>query len=195
MTKIILIFVNIVLIAIFVRFFVADTAAKNIDHAIKDTNFEQALKNANLAIQLNPREPYYYRQRAKTFLLLAAQENTDKQIYKNQALNDLQKGLELNEDNLATIRNSIPYYYFLAKSDFALQQDPTLKTNLDANFTQITLDFYKTTKMRFNTDAGAIVTLAKYEKLLGFDKEYAESIVQLKKLRPDLLEWYPGIAY
>ncbi len=195
LTKIVLIFVNIVLVVIFAKFFAADINAKKIDVAVKDLNFEKALKNANSAIKMNPHEPYYYRQRAKIFVLLAAQENLDKKVYKEQALNDLQSGYKLNTDNLATLRNSIPYYYFLAKDDFALQQDPNTNVNIDGDFAPTTLDFYKTTKNRFNTDAGVIVTIAKYEKLLGFNKEYVKSVEMLKKLRPDLLEWYPGIAY
>lgn len=193
--KSVLIFVNIVLIAIFVQFFVADTKAKNIDYLVKELEFTQALESANQALNLNSREPYYFRQRAKVYILLAAQENTDQAVYKEQALKDLQAAYALNTENLATIRNSIPYYYFLAKANMSLKQHANVKAGLDEEYAQTTRTFYKTTKNRFPTDAGVIATIAKYEKLLGFDDDYEDSINALKKLRPDLLEWYPGIAY
>jgi hypothetical protein len=183
--KICLIIVNFALIAIFVKFFIADVNAKKVDFLIKNKGLSSALNSSNSAIRLNPQEPYYYRQRAKAFLLMAIQEPQNNKKYKQKALDDLNTALSLNYENLATIRNSIPYYYFLAKDEEVVSNHFILETS----------NFYKTTKSRFPTDAGVLVTVAKYEKLLGLTKEYEQSKQMIKKLRPDLLEWYPGIAY
>ena len=194
-TKISLIIVNIALVYIFAGFFIADVFSKNIDSQIKDLEFEKALKSANTSINLNPREPYYYRQKAKVLLLLSAQNIEDKKIYKQQALSSLQKAYELNPENLATIRNSVPYYYFLAKNDLTVQQDPKDNTQIDEDFINATRRFYAEVKTRFPNDAGAIATVAKYEKQLELEQDYQNSVNMLKNLRPDLIQWYPGIAY
>jgi tetratricopeptide (TPR) repeat protein len=195
LTKIALIIANVILVYIFAGFFVADMLSKNIDSQVKNLEFEKALNSANMSITTNPNEPYYYRQKAKVLLLLSAQSKEDKKIYKQQALLSLQKAYELNPDNLATMRNSVPYYYFLAKEDLTTQQDPLVSVVVDEDFINKTVLFYREIKARFNTDAGAIATIAKYEKMLGLTQDYDESINRLKVLRPDLLEWYPGIAY
>lgn len=194
-TKISLIIVNIALVYIFASFFIADAFSKNIDSQIKDLEFEMALKSANTSINLNPREPYYYRQKAKVLLLLSAQNIEDKKIYKQQALSSLQKAYELNPENLATIRNSVPYYYFLAKNDLTVQQDPKDNTQIDEDFISATRRFYNEVKTRFPNDAGAIATVAKYEKQLGLEEDYQNSAIMINTLRPDLLQWYPGVAY
>ena len=193
--KILLLIVNIVLVIIFVRFFLADIYAKNIDFLVNELEFEKAVASANKAVELNPREPYYYRQRAKVFLLKAAQQDQDKKVYKNHALLNLREAYMLNPDNLATIRNSIPYYYFLAKDNFGIQKAPKAESALDQDYIEETLYFYEMIKVRFSTDAGAIVTVAKYEKQLGLTEEYNKSVGIIKNLRPELLKWYPGFAY
>ena len=134
----------------------------------------------------NPFEPNYYRGRAKvnTVLLVSSQ---DKQKVKQEIFDDLKKSFEINKNNLVTIRNSIPIYYFLAVGD--IYKAPG-DDNYDDKYIGYVKDFFNDIKNRYPNDVGVILSVAKYEKKLGLEESYKNSVGRIKFLRPDLLEWH-----
>ena len=136
---------------------------------------EMAIKLTDKAVAENPLEPNYYRGRARIYIV--TQED------KNKASEDLRKAYDLNPNNLVTIRNEIPLYYFLALKDGS-------PDSFDENYFPTAKEFLEINKMRFSHDAGVVALIAKYEKRLGLVKEYEDSVKMVGGLRPDLLEWH-----
>jgi tetratricopeptide (TPR) repeat protein len=165
----------------------ADVAFESSQNQIDSGDYSKAIKSINSAIKLNRQEPNYYRGRARinVISLSVAQEEYLQEI-KSEILADLQKAYQLNPNNLVTIRNLIPLYYFLAVKDISVKEDPM---NIDDNYILIAKDFMKQAKERFKGDAGVYVLVARYEKRLGLVKEHGDSVKQINVLRPDLLEW------
>lgn len=157
--------------------YVADVYYKKARELEKKGSIEEALIFINEAVDKNPNEPTYLKERARIYIALSAGANVESvHALKNLALIDLKTAYALNPNNLVVIRNSIPLYYFLAVEN---SQD----------FTTTAKDFFSETKHRFPNDVGVYVSVAKYEKKLGWTRDYEETLAQIKNLRPDLLEW------
>ena len=114
-------------------------------------------------------------------------ENAGRANLKKLALNDLQTAQNLNPNNLVTLRNVVPLYYFLAIEDL---EKPADGKNIDPEFIEATKDYFTMMHSYSPTDVGIYALLAKYEKRLGLNELYEQSVGRIKILRPDLLEWY-----
>jgi len=168
------------------KFYNADIYYKKGQEYIKNGDEKRALYYADKAVTMNPYEPNYYRGRAKIkTVLLASTQNNIK--IKQEIYDDLKKALELNKNNLVTIRNSIPIYYFLAVGD--VYKAPG-KDNYDEKYIELVKDFFNDTKRNYSNDVGVLVSIAKYEKKLGLEESYQDSVTRIEFLRPDLLEWH-----
>lgn len=146
--------------------------------ALKNKAWEISKKHMEKAINFNPREPKYHREKAK--MLIASDE-------KNEAIEELQKAVDLNSKNLATLRNIIPLYYLLTIKDL---EKPNLAENIDESFLPTTKLFYENLKNTYKTDAGILVSIAKYEKQLKLQENYEKTVEMVGILRPDLLNWH-----
>jgi len=166
----------------------ADIAYETSQDYVDNGDYLEALKLADRAIELNPYEPNYYRGRARinTISLSVATQEYIPDL-KKLILEDLKHSYALNPNNLVTIRNLIPLYYFLATKDIAVKED---SGNVDLAYLSPTLEFFKMAKARFVTDAGVYVLVARYEKRLGQENELTKTLEHIRKLRPDLLDWY-----
>ena len=185
--KIAIIFVYLLLISDFWKMYRADTFYTTSKTLIKENSPGEAIKNVNRAINLNPREPAYYRGRAKSYLIDTLEKDvSEKTILKNKALADLKRALNLNPKNLATIRNSLPLYYFLSVEDL---MKPGNSLNVDGSFLEVTREFFGMAKETYLNDAGVLVSVAKYEKRLGLWDDYNETLGMIGAVRPDLLDW------
>src|SRR3989338_10618724 len=104
------------LVKSFISIYLADTYYTRSRDFVGDVEFSDALKFVNKALEQNPLEPAYYRGRAKVLILSAlySLKEDDKLDLKKEAYEDLQNAFNLNVNNLATIRNSIPLYYYLS---------------------------------------------------------------------------------
>jgi len=140
------------------------------------------------AIEKNPNEPNYHRIKAKILLVKSVSETQEsKELLKENILRELKTAEEENPNNLVTIRNIIPLYYFLALKDASVLNVPF---DIDETYLPITRDYYQWVKSKYSHDAGVVVALAKYEKKLGLSEDYEKSVEIIKKIRPDLLDWY-----
>lgn len=144
----------------------ADESYEGAQKALDNRETAKALYYANKSIKKNPREPRYYYGRAK--VLLGSDSRED-------ALGDLEAARELNPNNLVTLRNMVPLYYFLAT-------EQTYLAEAQKYFNEI--------KHYSPNDVGVYALLAKYENKLGLGKGMRESVENVNRLRPDLLEWY-----
>lgn len=191
MKKVYITFITIIyllLMSIYWQTLSADESYKDGQRIMKQGNFEVALEQANKSISKNPREPRYYYGRAK--ILLAATSEQEQKIiseYKVDAAKDLIRAKALNPNNLVTHRNIIPLYYFLGIADL---QQPSAVDNTDEDFIEIVKGYYQSIKHFSTNDVGIYTLLAKYESKLGLEKELNESLDNIRRLRPDLLEWY-----
>lgn len=174
----------VLLIYTFINVYRADIYAKRAERLLKNIELEQASASALTAIKLNPNEPYYYRVLAKIYITKAI---TNKE-YKNKTLELLEQALSLNENNLATIRNNAPIYYYLALN--GVEQG---NLTIDKNYIHTTAGYMAKYKKIYPTDLGLLVLFAKHEKKLQLDKNYNESIELIRKLRPDVLTWYKDL--
>lgn len=140
-------------------------------------DIEMASNLADKSIRNNGFEPNYYRGRAKVHIVGAINTNGNlSDIEKEKVLSDLKKAVSLNPDNLVTLRNVIPLYYFLAE--------------IDGKYFAATHDYFRQVKHKFSDDAGVVSSIAKYERKMGLTEEFNESVKIIRKLRPDLLDWY-----
>ncbi len=190
MIKPLLIFViagiYIVLMSKFMNIYVADvyyTASKG---DMENGLLKDAEKNINKAISLNVKEPAYYRQRAKVMLgtLILAEDAEETKLV---AQKDLETAQKLNVKNLATLRNSIPLYYFLAIGDIS---DIVSDQNIDEKYLPVTRNYYDLLKDTYGNDLGVLADVAKYEKKLGLGREYEQSWQRAYELRPDITNWH-----
>lgn len=171
----------VLLIVTFVKKYSADVNYQSADDLFQENHASAALIKINESISQNPLEPEYYRQRAKIYILLNNKES---------ALSDLQTSYDLNPTNLATIRDNVPLYFFLANRDLS---QPASLENIDYDFLPIVQSYFMQTKEYFSNDAGVQIAVAKYEKRLGLTEDYEKSMKNIKSLRPDLLEWHPDL--
>ena len=155
---------------VFITIYQADEYLHQSQVYLTEGDTDMALFSINLAIKNNPLEPNYYRVRAKILMV---------GIAKDEAFADLQSAYKLNPNNLVTIRNEIPLYYFLAGYP-----------SLDEKYLSLAKNFFEESKMIYKNDAGVVSLIAKYEKKLNLVDEYQESVKMVGVLRPDLLDWY-----
>jgi tetratricopeptide (TPR) repeat protein len=161
--------------------FTADVFHVSSQANLKNSRIQKSLVRANDAIGLNPLEPEYYRQRAKIFIVLNEKE---------QALADLATAYNLNPQNAATIRDSIPLYFFLASKDLSKPASPE---NIDEEYIQIAQSYLEKVKQQYPNDVGVQITVAKYEKRLNLEENRSQTLHEIEHLRPDLLEWHPDL--
>lgn len=154
------------------------------DMVSQDT--EKSLELINTAIQLNPNEPIYYRGRARIYIASLVSLSGSVAL-KEQALNDMKHSYELNPLSLATVKNLISLYSFLAAKDLTL---PPSSENVDSVYLEHAQSFYSKIKDISPNDVGMYTILAKYQKRLGLTKEYEYSVSRVDFLRPDLLQWH-----
>lgn len=154
----------------------------------KEKKYDEALMFADKSISFNSLEPSYYRQRALVFLSMQAVDSSkDRKLLKDRAFKDMKRAFDLNRKNLVTVRDLLPLYYFLAVNDASL---PSGVENLDKDYINQLLDFFSAVKKTYARDTGVVSSVALYERLLGLKEQYEESREVVKKLRPDLLDWY-----
>ena len=190
-TIILLIAFYVAAMTLFVKTYQADEDYTYGQTLLAKGKYSQALTYANDAVVTNPYEPIYYRGRVKTLLaLLAVVEATDKAAIKKMIVTDLETAYELNPKNLATIRNSVPLYFYLATSDLTQPSGPD---NVDVVYLPVAQAFYQKITDISPNDVGIYVLLAKYEKKLGLRADYDANIERIKKLRPDLLDWHEDL--
>jgi hypothetical protein len=171
--------------------YVADVYYERSQALISEGNIVTAAVYANEAILKNPLEPNYYRGRARVNIAQLINANQqEKELIKLAALNDLKTAYDLNTNNLVTIRNAVPLYYFLAAKDLS---QPGSSENVDEKFLPVTRSFYQMTKRKFPNDVGVYVLVAKYEKRLGLTDDFNASLERIKQLRPDLLDWQESL--
>ncbi|MBN1162871.1 hypothetical protein JXA34_03975 [Patescibacteria group bacterium] len=170
------------------RIYYADVCFENAVRSIDRGEYDIAVVYVNQAIKSNSEEPNYLRLKAKALILISTDATGDESYeYKTVALDSLRKAYELNPNNLVTIRNSVPLYYYLSVHDYSL---PPSVDNLDDRFIRYAADFFETVKERYSHDVGVITLIAKYENRLGLYEEYNDSVSLVEKLRPDLLDWH-----
>ncbi len=171
------------------RFYQADLKATSSIERIEAADCSNAIVFADEAISLNPHEPYYHRTRARAKLIEALMSSSYDENKKN-ALDDLQRSVELNPLNLATLRNNISLYYYLALKDLEVSGD-SKSVVVDSDYLPITISYYESLKDNYSNDVGILVSLAHYEGKLGLEEERNFTLDQIKTLRPELLEWHP----
>jgi tetratricopeptide (TPR) repeat protein len=185
----------VVAVGAFVKMYAADVAFTHSQALVSSGQITDALAEANKAVAENPLEPNYYRGRAKVELVeTALVEHNDVLPIKVQMLADLRKAYELNPNNLVTLRNLMPLYYYLALKDLSRSDVTTAADNIDQNFFAVSKNFLETTKTRFPNDAGVWLLAARYEKKLGMSTEFEASRAHVRQLRPDLLDWNADLA-
>jgi len=153
---------------------------------LNDLKVGEALSLINKSIELNPHEPNYLKERSKIKIVSLIYNKYDYEERKTGALFDMQKSIELNPNNLVTARNLIPLYYFLSYKELYSNSSD----NLDGKYMNIAREYYRYIKERYRNDAGVVLSVARYEKKLGLNNDFNESMEMIKKLRPDLLEWH-----
>ncbi len=166
----------------------ADVHYESTNRLLNNVNLDKALDEANNAIKLNPMEPNYYRARARVMInYLPKQPKVVQKSIKDSILKDIQRAYDLNPQNLVTIRNIIPLYYFISAQNILVGASPE---NVDPEYKPYAEAFYEYHKYYSPEDVGLLALIAKYEKRLNMDKDYEDTVAKVKELRPDLLDWY-----
>lgn len=169
--------------------FVADVYAKLSRASTDAADIPSAMNYVNRAIELNPNEPNYYRQRARVYVSMAGQNSqTVENAIKNAALVDLENAYQLNPNNLVTVRNLAPLYYYLSLKD-PLTSGPEI-AEVDLESLSAAKEYFSKVQNISPNDVGVYALLARYQKRLGLAEEYNYSFEKIKQLRPDLLDWY-----
>ncbi|EKE00223.1 MAG: hypothetical protein ACD_22C00072G0006 [uncultured bacterium] len=177
----------------FATIYSADVDFKLSQEYLNSGDFMTGLSYANSAVEKNPNEPMYLRNRAKVYILGSSGLDAEANFtLKTLALSDLQNAYKLNPENLATIRNVVPLYYFLSVQDLT---KPVTADNLDYKFLAYTKDFFIQNKNISPNDVGIYVLMAKYENKLQMHGELTSSLEKIKQLRPDLLEWHESLQF
>lgn len=172
----------------FISIFIADQNYSKAQRLLTTGDYVTALTISNEAVLKNRNEPIYFRGRAKILLAgLASVPDDTKSDLKQLAHKDLESAYNLNPTNLATIRNIVPLYSYLATKDL---NKPAGINNVDPNYLPIAEDFFIRIKDISPNDVGIYTLLAKYEKRLGLSEDYTQSVEKVRLLRPDLLEWH-----
>jgi len=177
--------IYLALVGKFINLYFADvyyTASKS---ELENGQIEDAAEHIVRASKLNNHEPAYRRQKAK--ILLATLIWADEDEVREEVLKNLEKAYELNPKNLATLRNSIPLYYFLASG--AMEKVGNGE-NVDADYIAITRNYYLSLKNTYQNDLGLYADVAKYEKKLGLDGDFSETKKKAEIMRNDVIEWH-----
>lgn len=175
----------------FISFYLADVYFTRAENLFSKGKFNESLENINFSIDLNPQEPNYYRMRAK--VLVGATINQPEeysQQLKTYCMEDIEIAKDLNPNNLATLRDIVPIYYYLSVKDISKLNT---NENIDTKYLLKTQTYFDTLKKYSPNDVGIYVLLADYEKRLSLDSGYKETELIIKNLRPDLLDWYPSL--
>lgn len=152
--------------------------------ALKDSDYPHALELSQRARSQNPNEPRYFYGKAK--VLLTQLPNSSK----GDILHLLVSAENISPHNLVTLRNIAPFYYYLAVEDL---KKPEGIQNIDQTFLPITLAFLEKLSVTYPDDVGVQVLTATYERKLGQTELFNSKIEKIRLLRPDLLEWQPGL--
>ncbi|MFC1722459.1 hypothetical protein ACFL0C_02310 [Patescibacteria group bacterium] len=173
----------------FINNFIADVYYVSAQEAAKDKDFPRARKHSRLAVKYNNKEPLYYRGYGKVLLSSQLSRSISDQLptFKEQAYENLETAYSLNEKNLATLRNTIPLYYFLALNEISTDTGEKI---LDERFLEISKNQFKMLKQTYPNDLGILIDVTKYEKKLGLDNDVEKNINSAKILRPDIVEWH-----
>ena len=166
----------------------ADKMYQKAKDSLDRSELSNAFDYAESAIKLNPLEPNYYRMRARVLINYLPHKDTSTRTFTKQLIvNDLKNAYNLNTENLVTIRNLVPLYYFVAAENISA---PAGSENIDPYFFEAAKNFYASIKDYSKNDVGIYALLAKYEKRLNMMEEYGVSVNKVRILRPDLLDWY-----
>ncbi|HXK52412.1 O-antigen ligase family protein [Candidatus Nomurabacteria bacterium] len=179
------IFVLIIVFAL--RYAAAEYFYSKARNAILNGSVSASNENIDVALRLWKYEPNYYLQKAKALTLqtLDTKPNMHAQL-KKQAIANIEKGIKINPNNLATKRDALGLYYFLAINDLAM---PSSKDNIDNATIGDFLDYSEKLQTDYPTDLGVQIQAAKYQNLLGLEEKFKESLVRIETLRPDILQW------
>ena len=184
-------FIYIFLVLKYFHAYSADVFFERSDDLLTAGNFTESIELINNAVKRNPNEPLYYRGRAKSYIsATVGQDTTTERTLRELALADLEKAYSLNPKNYATIRNSVPLYYFLAIDDLGR---PGSSDNVDPEFLPYTKDYYNKVERLAGNDVGIYVLLAKYQNKLGLKEDLKRSVNKITELRPDLLNWHESL--
>jgi hypothetical protein len=171
--------------------FIADVYAKLSRASTDAAEISSAMNYANKAIDLNANEPSYFRQRARVYVSMEGQNSkVMEKAIKQAAQFDLETAYRLNPNNLVTVRNLVPLYYYLALKDPLSPVLEAAQGNIDPEFLSAAKNYFDKVENISPNDVGVYALLEKYEKRLGLTEEYNLGILKIKKLRPDLLDWY-----
>uniref|UniRef100_A0A7C4TNV5 Tetratricopeptide repeat protein n=1 Tax=candidate division WWE3 bacterium TaxID=2053526 RepID=A0A7C4TNV5_UNCKA len=173
----------VLLLATFLKHIIAEINYADSIRLTKNLVLKDALTKANIAVKMNPKEPRYFYNKSKVLLLSEGP--------KDEVLKNLQTALELNPNNLVTLKNTTHYYYFLAVKN--LEFSSKISGNLEEPYLTLAKTFFSNLKTTYSNDAGVMVIAAKYERSLNLTKEYNETIKRIAELRPDLLNWHPEL--
>lgn len=175
----------------FIKQYKADIASKKSDYYFEKGDVKKALSFSNDAIHLNKSEPYYYRQRAKSYILSSLDQDVRDDSDTNvMTYRDVLKAAELNPNNPATLRGLVSLYYFLAVKDLSKAAQESGPTDFHEDYRNFAKTYYQELSNKYPRDAGVLTLVAKYQKMLGLENEYFETVKKIKSLRPDLLDWY-----
>lgn len=155
----------------------------------KQSDFNNSLKWINRAVNSNPNESAYLRQRARTYLTGSIIPGFTGTITENKqkALGDLEKAESLNNKNLATLRNLVPIYYYLSAEDLLKSEE---NVEFEDNYLLKTRVFYTNLKITYPNDLGILADLARQEKRLNLEKDFSKTYEMAEKLRPDIVTWH-----
>lgn len=170
----------------FINIYLADVYYKSSRQALEQGEIRKAGDHIIKAVRMNSNEPAYYRQRAKV-LLATLVWSEDRSEVKQGVLENLERAAELNPKNLATLRNNVPLYYFLAVNDI---ENGSSGKKIDPKYLPAAKDHYSKLKNLYNNDLGILADVAKYEKKLDLEEEFIQSKRRAFKLRPDIVDWH-----
>lgn len=160
---------------------------------------------ASYAILLNPNESANYLTRAKTYLAqsfekgsrqkegrnVSESENEEIITLKKNAEIDMLKAGTINPNDITISKSLLPLYYLIAVEDTIIDEETQQEIDIvDKSYAPSTQKYFQDIVHKYPLDVGVITDVAKYQKMLGFTKDYEESRNMIKDLRPDLLEWY-----
>ncbi len=177
--------IYLALVGKFVNFYFADvyyTASKS---ELKNGQLEDAAEHIIGAVKLNSKEPAYRRQKAK--ILLATLIWADEDETRDQILKNLEKAYDLNPRNLATLRNSVPLYYFLASG---AMDSAGGGENVNVDYLTVTRNYYATLKNTYKNDLGLYADIAEYENKLGLEEDFKQTRGRAEIMRNDVVEWH-----
>mgnify|MGYP001432547169 CR=1 FL=1 len=191
MKKLIILIIGIALytflLNVFCSLYLADVYNSQSKTYLGKGEFVKAKKYSDMTTRENPREPSYYRYKAKVMLAELGLGVQDASAIKKEINSQLTKSQELNNKNLTTLRNIIPLYYFLALTDITADRGPE---NIDEVYLKVARDYYQYLKDTYPNDLGIITDVAEYERKLYLNEEYSDSVEMVKNLRPEIINWH-----